>query len=309
MSDEIIIDRYKLKGLCNKNRGEIIKIKENALFFPLNNSKNKDEIDNYFVDIKNNSKEHYIGVLTKELKKNKFGYILFKEGDEYLGQIQNEKKEGFGIYKFNSDNKNEENIYIGYFKDNKLEGRGIHFNILEHLSKNKLIKYNCNIGDFQNNQFKKGKIYSYDNGFEQLKFKDEDIKNEKNADGKKVINIEKKGDLTLLTEGILKDKKLIEGVVLIINDNGEIKNQFSYKINQELQYNYEYFDDEKKIKELINQFNELKFNQNNIYIQEMYERIVTIFEETKNNFNFAKELIEEDNLKKKLIEYFKNLTM
>lgn len=309
MSDEVIIDRYKLQGLCNKKRGEIIKMKENALFFPLYNPKNNDEIDNYFVDIKNNSKEHYIGVLTKEFKKTIFGYILFKEGDEYLGQILDEKKNGFGIYKFSSKNKNEEDIYIGNFKYNKINGRGIHINILEHSSKNELIKYNCNIGDFENNEFKKGKIYSYNNGFEQLKFKDEDIDNIKNDKGKKVINIEKNGDLTLFTEGLLKDKKLIEGVVLTINNDGNIENQFSYKINQDLQYSYEYFDDKKKIKELLSQFNELKFNQNNINIQEIYEKIVTIFEKEKSDFNYAKDLIKEDNLKKNFTEYLKNLTI
>ena len=309
MSDEVIIDRYKLQGLCNKKRGEIIKMKENALFFPLYNPKNNDEIDNYFVDIKNNSKEHYIGVLTKEFKKTIFGYILFKEGDEYLGQILDEKKNGFGIYKFSSENKNEEDIYIGNFKDNKINGRGIHINILEHSSKNELIKYNCNIGDFENNEFKKGKIYSYNNGFEQLKFKDEDIDNIKNDKGKKVINIEKNGGLTLFTEGLLKDKKLIEGVVLTINNDGNIENQFSYKVNQDLQYSYEYFDDKKKIKELLSQFNELKFNQNNINIQEIYEKIVTIFEKEKSDFNYAKDLIKEDNLKKNFTEYLKNLTI
>ena len=302
MSDEIIIDRYKLKALCNQNRGEIIQIEENALFFPLNYSKNNDEIENYFVDIKNKSKEHYIGVLTKELTKNKFGYILFKEGDEYLGQISKEKKEGFGIYKFNSDIKNGKDIYLGYFSDNKINGIGIHINIIEDSPKNELFKYNCNIGNFKNNEFINGKIYSCDNGFEQLKFKDEDLKNEK---GEKVINIEKNGNLTTFTEGILKDKKLIEGVVLTINDDGKVENQFSYKINQELQYNYEYFDDENKIKELVNQLNNLKFNQFSINIQEMYKKIITIFENIKGDFNYAKDLIIEDNLKKNFNEYLK----
>jgi hypothetical protein len=300
MLDEIIIDRYKLKGLCNKNRGEIIKLKENVLFFPLNNSKNNDEIENYFVDIKNNSKEHYIGVLTKELTKDIFGYILFREGDEYLGQISKEKREGFGIYKFNSDRINEEDFYIGYFSNNKIDGRGIHINIIEHSPKNELIKYNCNIGTFQNNKFIKGKIFSYDNGFEQLKFKDEDIKND---NGKKVINIEKNGGLITFTEGILKDKKLIEGEVLTINDDGKVENQFSYTLNQELQYNYDYLDDKNKIEELNNQLKEIKFNKYSINIQKMYEKIIEIIEKVKGDFNFAKDLIIEDNFKKNFNEY------
>ena len=300
MLDEIIIDRCKLKGLCNKNRGKIIKMKENALFFPLNNSENIEEIENYFVDIKNNNKEHYIGILTKEFTKNKFGYILFKEGDEYLGQIVEDKREGFGIYKFNSDRINEEDFYIGYFSNNKIDGRGIHINIIELSPKNELIKYNCNIGIFQDNKFIKGKIFSYDNGFEQLKFKDEDIKND---NGKKVINLEKNGDLTTFTEGILKDKKLIKGVLLTINDDGKVENQFSYKLNQEFQYNYEYLDDENKKKELVKHLNELKFNKYSINFQEMYEKIIIIFEKVKGDFNYAKDLIIEDNFKKNFNEY------
>ena len=302
MFDEIIIDRYEIKGLCNKNRGEKIKIKDNILFFPLSNSKNNDEIENYFVDIKNNSKEHYIGVLTKELTKNIFGYILFKEGDEYLGKILEEKREGFGIYKFNSNRINEEDFYIGNFSNNQIDGKGIHINIIEHSPKNELIKYSCNIGIFQNNKFIKGKIFSYDNGFEQLKFKDEDIKND---NGKKVINFDKNGDLTTFTEGILKDKKLYEGIVLTIKDDGQIENQFSYKIKQELQYNYEYLNDENKRKEIVKQLNELKSNKYNINIQEIYKKILIIFEKTKGDFNYAKDLIIEDNLKKEFIEYLK----
>ena len=300
MLDEIIIDRCKLKGLCNKNRGKIIKMKENVLFFPLNNSENDEEIENYFVDIKNNNKEHYIGVLTKELTKNKFGYILFKEGDEYLGQINEEKREGFGIYKFNSNRNSEEDFYIGNFLNNKIDGRGIHINIIQHSPKNELIKYNCNIGIFQDNKFIKGKIFSYDNGFEQLKFKDEDIKND---NGKKVINIEKNDDLITITEGILKDKKLIKGVLLTINDDGKVENQFSYKLNQEFQYIYEYLDDKNKIEELINQLKEIKFNKYSFNIQKIYEKIIEIIEKVKGDFNYAKDLIIEDNFKKNFNEY------
>ena len=300
MLDEIIIDRCKLKGLCNKNRGKIIKMKENVLFFPLNNSENDEEIENYFVDIKNNNKEHYIGVLTKELTKNKFGYILFKEGDEYLGQINEEKREGFGIYKFNSNRNSEEDFYIGNFLNNKIDGRGIHINIIQHSPKNELIKYNCNIGIFQDNKFIKGKIFSYDNGFEQLKFKDEDIKND---NGKKVINIEKNDDLISITEGILKDKKLIKGVLLTINDDGKVENQFSYKLNQEFQYIYEYLDDKNKIEELINQLKEIKFNKYSFNIQKIYEKIIEIIEKVKGDFNYAKDLIIEDNFKKNFNEY------
>ena len=55
----------------------------------------------------NSGKSIWYNFWITPVTKNKFGYILFKEGDEYLGQILKEKKEGFGIYKFNSDNNNE----------------------------------------------------------------------------------------------------------------------------------------------------------------------------------------------------------
>ena len=72
-----------------------------------------------------------------------------------------------------------------------------------------------------------------------------------------------------------------------------------------MQYNYEYLNDENKRKEIVKQLNELKSNKYNINIQEIYKKILIIFEKTKGDFNYAKDLIIEDNLKKEFIEYLK----
>ena len=72
-----------------------------------------------------------------------------------------------------------------------------------------------------------------------------------------------------------------------------------------MQYNYEYLNDENKRKEIVKQLNELKSNKYSINIQKMYEKIIEIIKKVKGDFNYAKDLIIEDNLKKEFIEYLK----
>ena len=50
---------------------------------------------------------NYIGILSNQLKRDKYGYSQMDNGDEYLGEYKNEIREGFGIYKFNFDKKVE----------------------------------------------------------------------------------------------------------------------------------------------------------------------------------------------------------
>ena len=313
MSDEIYINPKIVRGLCNsKKAGEIKQINKNIHFIPLNNSYNKFEDQNYYFNIKSNNynynnKERYIGILNDDFEKDIFGYISFNQGDEYYGQISEEKKQGFGIYSFNSDTKNGNNIYIGHFSENKINGNGILINITNYIPKYNLNKYICHIGTFENGQFKKGKIYIYDNGLEQLKLKnDEELKN--NINGEKVIKFERKENKNIYTEGTMKDNQLIEGFLLDINNDGSVENQFFYKMNEEKQYIYEYFGDDDKIKEVVKEFNELHFNQYNANIQEMLRKSENLFEKIKEEpFRFDKDLINEDKFKSNFDSYFKLL--
>ena len=88
---KIVLNRLKLRNdLFNYNK-DLCKINDNIIFSLLSKKIIKKHNETYFVDIKN-TKEHYIGVLTSKFKKELFGYNLFYQGDEYLGQILNEKK-------------------------------------------------------------------------------------------------------------------------------------------------------------------------------------------------------------------------
>ena len=85
-----------------------------------------DDTPKYFVDIKN-AQCNYIGILSKNLNKELYGYSLYDNGDEYFGQWNSDSKEGFGIYYFKEKEKDESkiyHIYIGEFQDNKKSGEG-----------------------------------------------------------------------------------------------------------------------------------------------------------------------------------------
>ena len=61
------------------------------------------------------------------LKKNKRVKINYKNGEKYIGEVFNNKKEGFGIYYYSNGNR-----YEGEWKNDMKEG----FGILYYLSGN-----------------------------------------------------------------------------------------------------------------------------------------------------------------------------
>ena len=105
------------------------------------------------------------------------GKLIHKD-EIYIGQLYHYKRDGFGIlYEIKENNKKKE-IYSGYFKDGKYEGKGKLFledgfyykgNFIDNQRKGKGILYNKNSkiiyeGDFENDKFNgNGKIY-YDDG-------------------------------------------------------------------------------------------------------------------------------------------------
>ena len=302
----ITFDRYKLEHEI-KNNNHFYKLKDNAIFSLLEkeneNYTNKEE---YFANIRN-EKEQYIGVLTNTCKKELFGYILFSQGDEYLGQISKEKKQGFGIYKFKKQEKrNEYDIYIGNFVENKINGEGIYINISKaednknEKNKTKLLKnFLCSIGKFENGEFKKGKIYKVDNDYEKLEFKDYE-KQDSDKKEREDFNFEKKGDVFLYSKGINKDNRLIEGSVIYVKDNDKIENKFTFKLNGELNYIFEYLGNEEKEKELLEEFQNSNFSKYNQFVQNLYNSIEKLITDIKNDaeLKFGRNLIVEDKFKK-----------
>ena len=306
--DSISFDKYKLETELNKKDIKFYKIKENATFSFLPENIKCQNNEKYYVNIKNKN-EQYIGVLTNTFKKELFGYTLFYQGDEYLGQIFKEKKNGFGIYKFKTDNDGHD-IYIGEFLENNINGEGIYINILkiiedERKKTKKLMNYNCSIGLFENGKFKKGKIYKVDDAFEKMDFKDY-IKENDDREGKEIFNFEKKNNIYIYSKGLNKDKRLIEGNVIYIKDNDKIVNKFSFKLNNSLQYDFKYLDDEKIEKELLKEFQDFNFSKYNIFVQTLFNKIEEIFNNIKID-KFDTKLIQGGNFKNYFSENLNSL--
>ena len=315
INDEVVsFDRYKLENELRKNNGKIYKVKENVIFSLLPDKRWKHN-EKYYVNIKN-KKEQYIGVLTNVCKKELFGYILFNQDDEYLGQISNEKKNGFGIYKFNDKTYNKYDIYIGEFFENVITGEGIYINILKikdiekEKDKTKLLKqFICSIGKFENGAFKKGKIYSVDDkGYEKLEFKDYE-REENDKEKKECFNFEKKNDIYIYSKGINKEKKLNEGSVIYIKEDGQIENKFTFELNKELNYDFKYLEDETIEKELLEEFQNSNFAKYNSFVQNLFKQIEKLFYDIKNDeeLQFGKELITEDKFKKYFSDNYDSL--
>ena len=95
----IIFDKSEIEKGINENEYNIFEKDSDMIF--TNIIKENKKVDNlkYFAKIKRNNEE-YIGILTEDFKRDLFGYSLFNQGDEYLGEISKENKNGFGIYKF-----------------------------------------------------------------------------------------------------------------------------------------------------------------------------------------------------------------
>ena len=286
--EKVSFDIFILRNDLYVLKKDLCKFNDNITFSLVPEKIQKYHKETYFVDIKN-TKEHYIGVLTSDFKKELFGYILFNQGDEYLGQILNEKKNGFGIYIFNGKKNKCKDIYIGNFSDNNIKGEGIYIEILNIDDKTKqLAKYNCDIGIFENGKFKKGKIYTVNNNIEKLEFK------------KEVVNIEKKDNLYFYSKAILKDNRLSKGDAIHIKDNGDIENKFSFKLKSDLQYDFKYLNDEKIEKMLLDEFNKSNFVKYRKIIQDIFNQIEYMIDNMKKTFDYAKGLNMGEDFK----EYF-----
>ena len=303
MSNDIIkFDINQIKNWLNNNQNQkILKFRDkNSKFFILPESSKYKNKEQYLADISNNN-YHYIGILTEKLKKELFGYILFAQKDEYLGQISNEAKNGFGIYKFNNL-KEGTDIYIGDFVRNQIKGRGIYIHTSQSLSYTpKPVEYICSIGNFENGQFKNGIIYTFDENFQKLEFK-KDEKEGLDKEENEVFSIERKGNIYAINKGIMKDNKLIEGIIISIKDNKDIENKFYFKLKEDSDYEFNYLDDEDREKELIEEFNKSNFiNFKKEIIVDAIKKINEIILEMKNDF--IKTIEIEDKFK----EYFSEL--
>ena len=242
----------------------------------------------------------YTGILSNNLKRENYGYSLMENDDEFLGEYKSEIRDGFGIYKFHS-NEDEQDIYIGEYKNNKKAGKGLYLKINKSIKDELtneliLINYNCAMGEFEDDTFKKGKIFSVINDNETLykgKVNEIGLPSDENAlivDGLDKIFI-----------GKLIKGEMIEGRNIFVNEKWEKTKAyyFSKNNNKDNSYNFDYNKNEEKDNEVIKmaKVNSMK-NYKNI-IQKIFKNMNDDFENFQ-NFDNAEKINFENEIKNKM---------
>ena len=226
----------------------------------------------------------YIGILSNQLKRDKYGYSKMEKehSDEYLGEYKNELRDGFGIYKFNSDNDEDiKEIYIGNYKNNKKEGEGMYLKISKSIKEDSsgndiLINYNSGIGTFESDIFKNGKIFNCKDGVQILYQGKLNEIGEPEDDDAIIYEEENK-----IFRGKVSRGDMIEGRNIILNEKLEKVNSY-YFTKIDGKYDFDYFKKEEIDEDCIKK---LKENP----IQNYGKNIQNIFNEINNAFNKFKD--------------------
>ena len=226
----------------------------------------------------------YIGILSNQLKRDKYGYSKMEKehSDEYLGEYKNELRDGFGIYKFNSDNDEDiKEIYIGNYKNNKKEGEGMYLKISKSIKEGSsvndiLINYNSGIGTFESDIFKNGKIFNCKDGVQILYQGKLNEIGEPEDDDAIIYEEENK-----IFRGKISRGDMIEGRNIILNEKLEKVNSY-YFTKIDGKYDFDYFKKEEIDEDCIKK---LKENP----IQNYGKNIQNIFNEINNAFNKFKD--------------------
>ena len=196
---------------------------EISIFTYYNNleKKNNDKQNNYLIKIKIFSSFSYYGILSPEFKKIEFGSYFYENQDQYIGQWNNDLKDGYGIYFYYNQN-NLEEFYIGKWKNGKKSGKGFYFWKFSDFSiKFEDSNYDIIYGNFENDIFINGySISKNKKGFFVYfgKF-DKGKKNDENA-----FFFEK--NMGFL--GKFENDGLIEGRVVLFKQNKNNEIQQSY---------------------------------------------------------------------------------
>ena len=268
----------------------------------LDESEEKADYVKYFAKIKFPSFQ-YLGILSKNLKKENYGYNKFDNGDEYFGQWNKDKKEGYGIYYFNEDKENTDTIkqiYVGEFKNNVKSGEGIYFNISNFTKEKKPLDFNLAIGNFTEDNFKSGIIYSMKEGKRKI------YRGKVNKDGKKEDEMgELYEDKDKIFFGVIKDSIMIEGRVIILKDNKKENAYYFIKkgknvIDGDVDFDYLKWEDKDDI--YLKKFEEINNIFDNEKIEELFLNIIQLREKTDcgNNFEFIKNINYDTDVKEEM---------
>ena len=199
----------------------------------------------------------YLGILSKNLKKESYGYNRYENEDEYFGQWNKDKKEGYGIYYFKEPSGDSiQQIYVGEFKNNSKSGEGIYFHISKFDHEGEIlvpVDFSLAIGNFLEDNFVKGLILTMKDGKRKIYKGKIDNEGKKNDD-----NAELYEDNDKAFHGIFRNNSMVEGRIVIVK-NGEKENGYYFhkKEDEDVDFDYEKEgnDDERLVNQL-NQFND-----------------------------------------------------
>ena len=291
---EISFDTYEIDYKIFKDGEFIQKIKSKS--FPINKFKlipgltqeilqKKDENSNYpkYFSIISTDNFDYIGILSNQLKREKYGFSRMDNNDEFLGEYNNDLKHGFGIYKYYNDKKDEgiEEIYVGEYNNNKKIGKGMHLKINKYIKEDlngniNLINFSSCFGLFEDDVFKKGKIFSSKDGIDMLYIGKLNEVGEPEDDDAIIFEEGNK-----IFRGKMSKGDTIEGRNIFVNEKYEkIKAYYFRKI--EGKYDFDYTTKEEVDEECIKK---LKENP----VKNYGKQIKNIFEEINNAFNKFKD--------------------
>lgn len=252
----------------------------------------------------------YLGILSNQLKRVQYGYSKMENEDEYLGEYKNELRDGFGIYKYHP-NEEEQDIYIGDYKNNAKTGQGIYLKIIKSIKDEQngdliLVKYNCGIGDFENDIFKDGKIFSvnYDNEtLYQGKINELGLPSDEEG------LVFEGGDKIFI--GKIINGELIEGRNIFVDDKWKKKKAyyFTKSENTKNPYNFDLNRNEEKDNENIIMMKKSTVRTYKNQIQNIFKDLNDSFAkfnnfETAITVNFEKDI--KNNIKKNIVTIIKD---
>jgi hypothetical protein len=302
---EIDQEIFKNKEFVQNFKNEKDKLKNKFTLLPglteeeIKRKDPKSEYPKYFAKISTKNFE-YMGILTNELKREKYGYSVMENKDEYLGEYKNEIRDGFGIYKFNP-NEDEEEIYIGDYKDNKKTGQGLYLKIFKSVKESSsgeiiLIDFDCGMGDFKDDTFDNGKIFTVRGDNETLyqgKINDIGLPSDEEA------LIVEGGDK--LFYGKIINGELIDGRNIFVDENWNKKNSyyFTKTDNVENPFDFDASKKEDKDEEIIKMVKESNVKAYKSQIQNIFKDVCDSLDKFK-KFESAKDVDFENNVKSKI---------
>jgi len=314
-SNEIKFDVLKIDNCIKKDKsykdGDI-QFQFCSEYNPEDQGEQDPKIDfpKYIAKIKSPNFE-YLGILSKNLKKENYGYNHFDNGDEYFGQWNKDKKEGYGIYFFKEEDNADiiKQVYIGEFKNNVKSGEGIYFKVAkfdEGKKKENLmppIDFTLVIGNFLDDNFVKGIIFSMDDGKRKI-YKGKMSKDGEKEDDKAEIY----EDENKIFYGKVKRNNMEEGRIVIMNDNKkETGYYFSKKGNNSLDdLEFVYEKGEENDNKYIRKLNELNNTFDVERIQDLFIDVMKIREKGNgsDSFEYIKNINYDTDVKQELKDQY-----